>query len=275
MFYDEKEIIDLLKCSQCHEKYTDVVKNLPCGNSICSKCETEFKNAPDGGACKQCNSTHKLVDELPNCLPLMKLLSKKPSEIYRGRDVESLKRYLSELKGSNQEFKIELSDAKTKVTHFCNRLREDVNKSAQKATDHINETKGRLLIQIEDYEKGLMDKVSHPRGDAKLLTMKDEWLKMTEQIDEFEKKWNSYIKQLTLEDSEVSRATRRAQDWKYDLNKARDALTDDVFQHKILKYESNKQFFETENNFGYLRLSSDKTKRHSEKKLASEIKIIK
>ena len=109
MFYEEDEINELLKCSICKIRFTDTIKNLPCGNAICMDCmnELNFKLSVDGHfECKCCQERHKMPKNgLQNNMPLMKLLKKQPKEISRSEKVDSLNELITQIASANKELK--------------------------------------------------------------------------------------------------------------------------------------------------------------------------
>ena len=76
--YSSDEIDEELKCSLCHEKFTDVVKLLPgCGESICGRCYEELRGAREL-ECRVCRQVHTMpAGGLVDCKGLARMLKRR------------------------------------------------------------------------------------------------------------------------------------------------------------------------------------------------------
>ena len=99
MFYQVKEIDDIIRCPNCQSKFIDP-RIIPCGSSMCSNCivllekkeRKEFK-------CPACQESHRIPTSgfLKNVL-LAKLVEKQPNIVSRGKRVDDLREKLDDLK---------------------------------------------------------------------------------------------------------------------------------------------------------------------------------
>lgn len=64
MFFQSTEIKKLLICSNCENKFIDVIKNMPCGNSVCIDCYNDLKstlmNEEKSSNARPCGQIHKM-----------------------------------------------------------------------------------------------------------------------------------------------------------------------------------------------------------------------
>ena len=95
-FYEEKKISNALSCKKCHERL-DEPRILPCGDSICTKCLSTIKiKNKQVFDCIVCKKQHIMPENglLINKV-LLDLLSVQPTDVYRGKSVETLKESLN------------------------------------------------------------------------------------------------------------------------------------------------------------------------------------
>ena len=98
MFFEEKNLYDILNCSKCKERLDDP-KMLPCGDTICSNCVSSIHVNNNKFECILCTENHLMPEKgLPTYKKLLALISIQPVEIYRSKSVEKLKLSLKEIK---------------------------------------------------------------------------------------------------------------------------------------------------------------------------------
>ena len=101
MFLSEKEIDEVLACPNCNEKLEEG-KFLPCGESVCAKCidkiiednekRREGEESHREIKCQFCNEQHLIpLKGFPSNKIISKLISKKPSDVFRGETTEKFK----------------------------------------------------------------------------------------------------------------------------------------------------------------------------------------
>ena len=99
MIYDTNSVDSVLICKNC-EADIDTPKSLPCGEVICSHCESSIRvNANDNMFdCPVCQDKHQLPKNgLPICKPLLKMLAIKPIKLSRDTVFNSLENYLEDI----------------------------------------------------------------------------------------------------------------------------------------------------------------------------------
>ena len=92
LFYDTNKVDKILLCKYC-EGRLDIPKCLPCGEAICTLCETSIKilenNCFD---CLVCKEKHEMPKKgLLTMKPLLELLSIKPAKVSRGKAFDSFR----------------------------------------------------------------------------------------------------------------------------------------------------------------------------------------
>ncbi len=75
MFYDTNQVKNVLICKNC-ESNMDLPKSLPCGEVMCSHCESNIQMNGNKFDCSLCQNKHDMPrDGLPICKPLLQILS--------------------------------------------------------------------------------------------------------------------------------------------------------------------------------------------------------
>jgi hypothetical protein len=95
--YFEKKVTDVLFCQIC-EFRLDIPKILPCGENICSLCETSIQVNDQMFDCLACKEKHKIPENgLIVNKSLLKILSAKLTRVSRGKAFDSLLKLLDEI----------------------------------------------------------------------------------------------------------------------------------------------------------------------------------
>ncbi len=99
-----RDIDLLLQCSMCEQK-TDVPKNLPCGFTICSKCERNlYSGIEQTFNCQQCKEAHNKPNTgLPKSISLARLLEIQPKPMKFYQDCEHTLNALEQVLGKCQQ----------------------------------------------------------------------------------------------------------------------------------------------------------------------------
>jgi len=108
MFYEEDQINDELNCIKCNQKL-DEPRNLPCGEFICAYCYISIEVNNNKFKCFICNEDHLMPEKgLPISKRLLRILSLKSEEVYRGKEVKQLKENLNVIKKTSKSFRLAL-----------------------------------------------------------------------------------------------------------------------------------------------------------------------
>ena len=123
MIFEETYIRNLLKCSQCDEKFDDYEqpKSLPCGKIICSVCVNKIeKEAIERKFKCICLEEHIIprtgfgINELA-----LHLLTSKAKEIWRGERHEKLKNNLKKLEEFSRDLMFDFQNGSDKIKDHC------------------------------------------------------------------------------------------------------------------------------------------------------------
>ena len=97
MFFETNQVNDALLCIHCEERLSEP-KILPCGETICSLCETNIHIIDKMYECLVCNKSHEMPEDgLPNNKLAFKMLSIKLTKVSRGEVFDSLIKLLDVL----------------------------------------------------------------------------------------------------------------------------------------------------------------------------------
>ncbi len=136
MFYEESQIAGYLNCPKCQRRY-DEPKILPCGKTICNTCLNAFSGLT-AITCPFCGESHQIPERgLPVCELRLNLLLTTPEEVYRGQNVEDLKRALKNLIVRTQQLNLALKNGAKHIQAYCNALRLDVQSATEKIIKQV------------------------------------------------------------------------------------------------------------------------------------------
>ena len=134
MFYEEKDIIEVIRCPYCKNKYNDP-RFIECGASFCMPCiELLLKDGENGFKCPECEDFHeqpkKGYSKITN---LSKLCEIKAKEVSRGSLVDSLKAQLDEIKLKLNELSNGNNLGVDKIKDYCDKLRNEAQLRTSKS----------------------------------------------------------------------------------------------------------------------------------------------
>jgi len=97
MFFNANQVNKELLCSNCEDKL-DVPKILPCGETICSLCETSIQVNDQMFDCLVCKAKHKMPENgFAINKSLSKILAIELTNVSRGEAYNSLMKLLDEI----------------------------------------------------------------------------------------------------------------------------------------------------------------------------------
>ena len=201
MFFEEIQILGVLKCANCFNKY-DEPKILPCGYTLCNVCidsiEKNIKNNGDEFNCNLCNENHILPKNgFPLNKTLMELLKRQPNEVFRSKLVESFKMNLKEIDAKRRELEFSLFNSVDKVKEYCLKFRGEIDLAAEKALQKINQTRDSMLKEVNEYEQNTIEAI-----EINLLN-KENFKNSIEELKKFFTESGDYLKKLQIDEDEV------------------------------------------------------------------------
>ena len=252
MFFEENEINEGLNCPICLNRY-DKPYNLPCGKSVCHQCLSNISVQIDENSnefeCCLCNKYHcSNKIGFPINEPLMKLLNKKPADVYRSKIVEDLKVILKEIESKQNEFEYILKNGMEKISETCLDIRTDVQLATESAIFRINEQSDAMLKEIDEYEKEFICCFNVNKIETEKFTL------FIKEMDEFHQYWKGYLKKIKVSEDEIAKCNELAKILKIKIFIAEKKLTNLIFNKKCIKFE--KKIFDN-NVFGFIKLKNN------------------
>ena len=155
MFYNQKTVEAKLTCESCKQRY-DVPKALPCGETICMRCEKALIQNNKHLKCPFCSSTHQLShdqNELPIQQAIKNLLETKPNVELQDK-INSLLLNLI-LRANNLKSE---NDDTLKI--YCEFLKNEIDIETESRINKLNDVRDKLHKEINDYEENLKFKTN-------------------------------------------------------------------------------------------------------------------
>ena len=240
MFFEQSEIIDLLKCENCSQQYDEYSppRILPCcGKTLCYTCiqsiEKQLKN--NKFKCIACNKE----DTIPNNgfqinNAIVKFISKKPKEISRGIEVDKLKQNLLYLESLVNNLLFEMDNGAYIITEACKELRRQVQLAKEEKIEEINQQCDALFLKIDAYEEKCKSKYKEMNESVKQKANK-----LIKSVNESIKKQNEYLKQLMIDENEAIKCNQKMDELKAKIEEERKNIKKSMFDNQIMKFETN------------------------------------
>jgi hypothetical protein len=155
MFYREENVISVIICGICEQKFEDP-RVLPCGNTICHKCYVVLKDQSDKNEhykCNFCNEFHDSGANLPVNKSVVDLLKCQPQAVVQSQKVAELNVLLEKVTKTVNKNKIDKSLAETILYDDCQKVRNDLQIKMELIRYELGIIHQKLLDEIEDYEK--------------------------------------------------------------------------------------------------------------------------
>ena len=234
MFYEENEISDLIKCPSCASILSDP-RILPCGNSMCHDCIVlQLNKAKTGLKCVICKDFHELpASGFIRNQGLANLANVKPNEVYRSKSVRDFKSDLNRILENTKTLESDLRMGQHKVREHCDFVRCDVELVAESAHQYINKYLAAFLSRIDVYEKERTENFDESIMDKENIEV------FIGEVTGFRNKWISYLKNFTIDESELANAAIKGKQWIIDLEAKLKWLKSRVFKEKLLKFREN------------------------------------
>lgn len=234
MFYSEDEISKDLICPSCKEKYV-VPRILPCGSIICDRCVKKIQPIENTNQfkCDQCNEMHNIP---PNgfsiCEPLIKMLNRKPSKIYRGSQVEDLEKNLKRIENQLKKLEIDLNHGEDVIKDHCSELRRKVQLATDRKIEQINEYNKEMFEQIDEFRRDCLKTFNSVNKQEFAFRLKD--------MKEFCSNWRNYLASSKIDDLEVEAANEKSKEFISRLVIEDQNLQCLLFNDHCLDYRKNK-----------------------------------
>ena len=145
MYFDLDKINNALICKYCEGKL-DVPKNLPCGETICSICETLIHIQDNKFDCSVCKEKHEMpIKGLPIMKTLLEILSVKPNKVSRGNAFDSLQKLLDEIQKKHNFIQLGIKNSSDFVNEHCLNLRSNVQLATEEVILQVNNLSSKII----------------------------------------------------------------------------------------------------------------------------------
>jgi hypothetical protein len=182
--------------------------------------------------CPFCSDAH-LVNpaELHTNKTILKLMNKKPNEIYRGKTHETLKRKLNEIQKKTNELTNHINISKDKIKDHCDDIRKEIQIVAEEAHQHLNEHYRLFMDKIDEYEKETQSNVETED------IYKSEIENRLKEISDFRLKWQDYLDKVVIDEDELVEASKKSDECLSKLEKDLLKLRERTFRGNILTFQ--------------------------------------
>lgn len=236
MFYEESKIKTILDCKNCNQRL-DTPRVLPCGSNLCSSCVSKLTSEmTDEFACLTCSKKHTMPkDGFPINEALVSLLQLEPNEISRGDVAKNLRNQLFYIQKDLDHFTSSLEDGVDVIKEHCCNLKNQVQLASEQIILEINTSNEKFISKIEKYEKQCIQIFESKRNEKNELNILIEELKM------FHKEWDTYLKELKINDQLMKEASESASCLAEKSNKNKLVLDALVFGGNRLRFIKNNE----------------------------------
>jgi len=115
MFYRRDDLNNKLKCLKCNQRL-DEPRNLPCGETICANCSVSIEVNNKKFKCLICDEDHLMPDKgLPISKILSEIIALRSEDVYRGKEVENLKKLLNEIQEGVNKFSFGINNGVDRI----------------------------------------------------------------------------------------------------------------------------------------------------------------
>ena len=259
MFYEKDAIDDVLKCPGCSLVFVEPFV-LPCGQHLCGSCiESALDAKRTGLVCKWCTAAYHRVpgEEHGGQFPLskvaLKLLEKRPSEVYRNQSVEQLKALLNALAESADTLARTKRHAQDTIREHCDTVRNEVQIQAELLVESVHKQRAAVMAEIETYELECLAKVS-----TWLSAHGSRLDKMRTDTERVVRDKSDYLKRPRIDDSVVAHSIVELQRLRPPLDEYQRHMRAQLFANRVLGFKANTDTlgqltYTTSNDFNEMR----------------------
>ena len=266
---------DILKCSFCSVKFTNVVKLIPdCGNSICGECYEKLRTtvtSTNQYHCLECKTSHiMLKNGLGDNKGLLKMLQLKTKEKALNNKEKMLKGLIERVQEKVK--KLKSIDEGEEINSHCDELVKEVTEAVDGATKHLNKLGNELVEQINRFRNETLNsrKDMSPGQSNKRFKRDDETQAsvnaaggapksselelLSTEIGEFGKEWNEFFTQITktASEDEMEKAQNQVRDFEVKIKNLESQIRGDLFNKRMLRFQLNKEFYQSNDHIGDL-----------------------
>jgi hypothetical protein len=236
MFYDANKVDNKLLCKHCKNRL-DLPKILPCGESICSFCETSLQvNNDQMFECMVCKDKHDMPKKgLPNNKLASEILSIELTNVSRGQAYNSLMKLSDEIQKKLNLIKLGINNGTDLVKEHCMDLRSDVQLTAEQVILQVSDFSTKIIEEIDEYEKELVEfnKTNPESLEAFSVIVKE--------LESFHTLNAEYLNKNEVDDKLIIQSNEEATKLIKKAEIEIKNLKDIIFNGNILKFEKNNE----------------------------------
>ncbi len=237
MFYDTNKVDTALICKNC-EWRLDVPKILPCGETICSLCETNIQvnNNNNMFDCLVCQDKHEMPKNgLIISKSLSDILAIELIRVSRGKTFGLLKESLDHILNKSNFIKNGIKNSNDFVREHCIELKNNVQLTAEEVIQEVIEISAKIIVEIDEHEQEFI-KLNKNNKEAL-----DKFNKILNELELFHSVNTEYLKKYDIDDDLIIKANNNA----INLIKKADLeiqnLKDAIFDGSLLMFEKNNE----------------------------------
>ena len=233
MFYYANKVDNKLLCKQC-EGRLDIPKILPCGETICSFCETSIQINDRMFNCLVCKEKHEMpVKGLLNNRLASEILAIELTTVSRGEAYDSLIKFLDDIQKKLSFIKNGIENSTDLVKEHCIDLRSEVQLTAEEVILKVNDITTKLIEEIDEYEKELIE---FNKTNSKSL---DTFNAIVKELESFHTLNNENLNKNVIDDKLVKKSNEEATNMAKKAELEIENLKNIIFDGNILKFERN------------------------------------
>ena len=235
MFYDANKVDNKLLCKQCNVRL-DIPKILPCGETICSFCETSIQINDRMFDCLVCKEKHKMPKNgLITNKSLSEILAIELTTVSRGEAYDSVKKLLNEIEKKRSIIKLGINNRTDLVKEHCIDLRSDVQLKTEEAIQQINDINSKLIEEIDEYEKELIE---FNKTNSKSL---DTFNAIVKELESFHTLNTEYLSKNEVDDKLIKKSNEEANNLIKKAELEIENLKNIIFDGNVLEFERNNE----------------------------------
>jgi hypothetical protein len=236
MFFNANQVNKELLCSNC-ECRLDIPKTLPCGETICSFCETSLQvNNDQMFECLVCKDKHEMPKNgFKMNKSLSKILAIELTNVSRGGAYNSLMKLLDDIQKKLNILKLGINNGTDFVKEHCMNLRSDVQLKAEEVILKVNDISTIIIEKIDEYEKDLIEL---NKNNTKSL---DTFNAIAEELESFHTLNTEYLNKNEVDDKKLKISNEEALNLVKKAELKINDLKNIIFDENILKFERNNE----------------------------------
>jgi hypothetical protein len=235
MFYNANKVDNKLLCKHC-EGRLDTPKILPCGETICSFCETSIQINDRMFDCLVCKEKHKMPKNgLITNKSLSEILAIELTTVSRGEAYDSLMKFLDDIQKKLSFIKNGIENSTDLVKEHCIDLRSEVQLTAEEVILKVNDITTKLIEEIDEYEQELIE---FNKTNSKSL---DLFNAIVKELESFHTLNSEYLDKNEIDDKLIKKSYEEATNLVKKAKLEIENLKNIIFDGNILKFERNNE----------------------------------